>query len=98
MEQCITQADTSDWRARAACRNTDPDVFFPVGIKGAAEQQIEAAKLICRLCEVQTECLSYALETNQDSGIWGGTSEIERRSIHKASLAQVRNGRAIESL
>ena len=31
----------------------------------------------------RAECLEYALDTNQDSGIWGGLSEEERRVIRR---------------
>lgn len=77
----------TEWRADAACRDTDPDLFFPVGTTGPAIDQIEAAKTVCRACEAQHECLEFALATNQDSGIWGGTSEEERRKLRKAWLA-----------
>jgi WhiB family redox-sensing transcriptional regulator len=36
---------------------------------------------------VQVECLEFALATNQDSGIWGGTSEEERRAIRRHRAA-----------
>ena len=71
------------WRRKAICRDTDPDVFFPVGTTGYALVQIDKAKGICDQCPVRTDCLDYALETNQDSGIWGGTSEDERRQIRR---------------
>ena len=51
---------------------------------GQALLQIDRAKQVCGECPVQTDCLQYALETNQDAGIWGGTSEEERRSIRRA--------------
>lgn len=57
-----------DWREMAACRDTDPDLFFPVGTTGPVIEQIENAKAVCRQCDVQVECLEYALATNQDSG------------------------------
>ena len=69
-----------DWRAKAACRDKDPELFFPVGNTGAAYQQIEEAKAVCRTCKVIDACLKCALDTNQDYGVWGGLSEDERRA------------------
>ena len=79
-----------DWRDVAACQDTDPDLFFPVGTTGPAIEQIEMARSVCRQCEAQSACLEFALATNQDSGIWGGTSEEERRKLRKAYLARHR--------
>lgn len=75
-----------NWREFAACLNTDPDLFFPIGTSGPALEQIERAKEVCRTCMVQTICLEYALETNQEHGIWGGTSEEERRQLRRQRL------------
>jgi WhiB family redox-sensing transcriptional regulator len=82
--------DADDWRAHAACRDTDPDLFFPVGTTGPALDQIAAAKAVCRVCDAQPGCLEFALATNQESGVWGGTSEEERRKMRKAWLARRR--------
>ena len=79
--------DEGDWRQFAACRSTEPDLFFPVGTTGPAVDQIESAKRVCRTCEVQEICLDFALATNQESGVWGATSEEERRKLRKAWLA-----------
>ncbi|MBO0729450.1 MAG: WhiB family transcriptional regulator [Acidimicrobiaceae bacterium] len=84
--------DTDDWRDRAACRDTDPDLFFPVGTTGPAVEQIESAKAVCHECQAQRACLDFALTTNQESGIWGGTSEEERRKLRKLWLAKRRRG------
>ena len=78
--------DLRDWRALAACRDTAPDLFFPVGSTGLAVEQIDAAKAVCDQCPVKEPCLQFALETNQDSGIWGGTSEEERRRLRRVWL------------
>ncbi len=83
-------ATSDDWRDLAACRDTDPDLFFPVGTTGPAIEQIENAKAVCAQCEVRESCLEFALTTNQDSGIWGGTSEEERRKIRRQWLAEKR--------
>ena len=75
--------ENEDWRVDAACRDTDPDLFFPVGTTGPAIEQIASAKAVCGECDAQAECLEFALATNQDSGVWGGTSEEERRQLRK---------------
>jgi len=73
-----------DWRHRAVCREEeDPELFFPVGNAGPALLQIEEAKAVCRRCPVMDSCLQWALETNQDAGVWGGMSEDERRSMRR---------------
>jgi len=79
--------DAEDWRERAACRDTSPEMFFPVGSTGPALSQIEAAKAICRTCEAQAPCLEFALATNQEAGVWGATAEDERRRLRKQWLA-----------
>lgn len=79
-----------DWRVKAACRDKDPELFFPVGNNGAAYQQIEEAKSVCRRCDVSDTCLRCALETNQDFGVWGGMSEEERRTMKRRALRQHR--------
>lgn len=77
-------APVRDWRDVAACRDTDPDLFFPVGSTGLAAQQIVAAKAVCDVCPAKEPCLQFAIENNQDSGVWGGTSEDERRKLRRA--------------
>jgi WhiB family transcriptional regulator, redox-sensing transcriptional regulator len=85
----LANADYS-WRDRAICRDTDPDLFFPVGTTGQALVQIARAKEVCNECPVRVDCLEYALETNQDSGIWGGLAEEERRAIRRQNAARQR--------
>jgi WhiB family redox-sensing transcriptional regulator len=80
-------AQPDDWRDVSACRDTDPDLFFPVGTTGPALEQIAAAKAVCDECEAKAPCLEFALVTNQDSGIWGATSEEERRKIRRQRSA-----------
>jgi WhiB family transcriptional regulator, redox-sensing transcriptional regulator len=72
-----------DWRHRAACRDEDPELFFPVGTSGPALLQIAEAKAVCRRCPVNSECLDWALASGQDAGVWGGMSEDERRALKR---------------
>ncbi|MBI2709381.1 MAG: WhiB family transcriptional regulator [Actinobacteria bacterium] len=81
---------SDSWRRKAACRDTDPDLFFPVGTTGPAIEQIANAKAVCGICDAQAECLEYAIATNQDSGIWGGLSEDERRQLRRQAQGRQR--------
>jgi len=60
-----------------------PELFFPIGNTGPALLQIEEAKAVCRRCPVMDQCLQWALESGQDSGVWGGLSEDERRAMKR---------------
>ena len=74
-----------DWRHEAACRDEDPELFFPIGNTGPALLQIDEAKSVCQRCAVQEPCLQWALESGQDAGVWGGLSEDERRALKPRS-------------
>jgi WhiB family redox-sensing transcriptional regulator len=84
-----------DWRHRSACRDEDPELFFPVGNTGPALQQIEEAKKVCNRCLVINECLKWALESGQEAGVWGGLSEDERRALKRRAARN--RARGIES-
>lgn len=75
---------TVDWRDHAACRDADPELFFPVGTAGPALLQVQQAKAICARCQVREACLDWAISNGQESGVWGGTSEEERRALRAA--------------
>lgn len=79
-----------DWRTSSACRDEDPELFFPIGTTGPAVEQMDAAKRICNVCPVREECLEFALATNQDAGIWGGLNEDERRTLRRQRQRQRR--------
>jgi WhiB family transcriptional regulator, redox-sensing transcriptional regulator len=71
----------TDWRENAACRNADPELFFPIGTTGTALGQIEEAKGICRTCPARIQCLAWALDNGVGEGVWGATTPDERRVI-----------------
>ncbi|MCX4530258.1 WhiB family transcriptional regulator [Streptomyces sp. NBC_00841] len=72
-----------NWRMQAACRDEDPDLFFPIGSTGPALVQTDEAKEVCRGCPVREQCLEWAMENGQDSGVWGGLGEAERRALKR---------------
>ncbi|MEU7990830.1 WhiB family transcriptional regulator [Streptosporangium canum] len=71
------------WQDFARCGEVDPEVFFPE--KGGS---VRAAKQVYRSCEVRAECLAYALDNHEDFGVWGGTSERERRRLRLGLAAR----------
>lgn len=70
-----TVSDREGWAARGACTDLDPDGFF---VQGADQQLV---KVTCKKCPVRTECLADALDNRVEFGVWGGTTERERRRI-----------------
>jgi WhiB family redox-sensing transcriptional regulator len=72
-----------DWRHRAACRGEDPELFFPVSELGPGARQTDDAKAVCARCPVRAQCLEYALDNGLDHGIFGGTTEAERRMLRR---------------
>ncbi len=85
---------STDWRDRAACRDVDPDLFFPVGNACPALVQIDQAKQVCAGCPVRAPCLEWALASGQEAGVWGGTSEEERRA-HRVASGQPVTGQEV---
>ena len=76
-----------DWRTRAACRDADPEIFFPAAAPGTEAERLQVAEALtfCTGCVVRTECLQFAMTARGAAGVWGGTSEDERRVV-RASL------------
>lgn len=76
------------WRDRARCAGANPELFFPSKGRsgGKAGHSGVAAERICRRCDVQLECLQYAI-THPDGqyGTWGGATEAELKKLRKAA-------------
>ena len=77
------------WMADANCAGVDPELFFPQ----RGESTVEA-KAVCRACPVRAQCLDYALSINERNGIWGGTSERQRRTIREQRTGTRRRRRS----
>jgi WhiB family transcriptional regulator, redox-sensing transcriptional regulator len=72
---------TDDWREHAACRDAEPELFFPVSDMGPGAHQVTRAKAVCAGCPVRPRCLDYAMDNALDHGVFGGTTERERRTM-----------------
>ncbi|MEU1185718.1 WhiB family transcriptional regulator [Streptomyces sp. NPDC005820] len=91
----MTAAERGDhathWRERAACLHVeDPDLFFPIGVSGLTFAQVDAAKTVCARCPVVKQCLDWALLVGHVEGIWGGTTESERRALRRCGARRAK--------
>ncbi len=71
-------ATREPWMEDAACRGLNPSLFFP-----ERGQPTETAKGACGESPVREDCLDYSIRTRQVWGVWGGTSERERRGLRR---------------
>lgn len=89
--------------ASGACKGATLEVqrlFFAENGRGIkAKMAIMEAKRICTIdCEVNVECLEYALAAKIDHGVWGATLPEERVEILKRrSLSSGDPGPSIKS-
>ena len=67
-----------DWYLAGACRGLESSIFYPDHAEAAEEAR---ALAVCSGCEVRSECLDHALVRRESTGIWGGTTERDRRRI-----------------
>jgi WhiB family redox-sensing transcriptional regulator len=72
----------SDWILQAACRGQGPEEF----VRGPKSDYMTTRDL-CETCPVRRECLEYALADNSLIGLWGGTTDTERRMIRRSRVA-----------
>lgn len=67
------------WAVYSACREADPEIFF-----ASTRADERAAVAVCSTCAVADQCLEFAIETRERFGVWGGTSERQRRKMLRA--------------
>jgi WhiB family transcriptional regulator, redox-sensing transcriptional regulator len=74
-----------EWYTMAECRGSNPLLFISSGDVSTSKrhENERIAKSICEVCDVQGECLEYALNNPVAApyGIWGGKNERERRAL-----------------
>jgi WhiB family redox-sensing transcriptional regulator len=75
--------DDNDWLASGRCRDMPVETFFPSDGAG-----VEAARRICAACPVKEPCREYALANRIAQGVWGGTSERQRRRLVRSRRKQ----------
>ena len=88
-------SDELFWVDQANCKSMDTNDFFVEDNKKHYDNE-PILKRICGACDVQAECLNYALYNNV-TGYWGGTSEKTRATTRKR-LNIIAKGLAFEGL
>ncbi|MFU8841216.1 MAG: WhiB family transcriptional regulator [Nitriliruptoraceae bacterium] len=81
LAELLAEEADHGWRSDAACLSEDPELFFPEGESDRYAGQIRAALEVCAACDVADACLRFAIETEQRTGIWGGTTAGQRRGL-----------------
>ena len=77
----------SDWQNHAACKDMNPAIFT----EAETYKQVAHAKSVCRDCPVRGDCLGYALDQGlKFAGVWGGTSQYERKNLPRAVSAKIK--------
>ena len=82
-----------DWRHRAACRDEDPELFFPVGTSGPALLQIAEAKAVCHRCTVASQCLTLRPPHQSSIGLIDRQPDACARAAKSSSTSNSRNSR-----
>lgn len=80
----LSASPPTDWQEHARCRAVDASIFFPPpNYERKAERLAREAKAkaVCADCDVQRECLDWALTVGEGLGVWGGLSEFERKRL-----------------
>jgi len=82
LEHMLLQ-EKATWTGLAACRGMDPDIFYPESLTGPRRREaVRTAVATCRGCDVQAECLAFAMNAGEfDYGIWGGLDAVDRRRL-----------------
>ncbi len=71
------------WVERGSCRDSAIEFYTD----DAAERR--AAKAVCSDCPVQETCLDFALENDEQFGVWGGMTPSERARERQRRAAVV---------
>jgi WhiB family redox-sensing transcriptional regulator len=99
MEEPLATAPTFD--GTQICMKVDPEIFFPElhpnevsepGDQRRYKAAVKNAKELCNGCVHLVPCLEYAL-LNAVEGIWGGTTETERKHLRR--LRKINNPQSV---
>lgn len=76
-----------DWEEDAACFGVQTDIFYPPRIREKYQEIASEARSYCfggsgkAPCPVRRECLAWAINVEEEHGIFGGYSHRERNAL-----------------
>lgn len=73
----ISFAELAD-KTNPRCRKM-PDIFYPEDFGDEYDEVKKKAITVCTRCPIQVQCLEYALEADEEFGVWGGKTAAQRR-------------------
>lgn len=93
-------ADDLEWQLKGLCASGryDPDLWAPQGFDEPVQvrnKRHSKAKQICHGCPVLTSCATWALNSGERHGVWGGLGESDRLQLW--GKARRRRGNSQES-
>jgi WhiB family transcriptional regulator, redox-sensing transcriptional regulator len=68
----------TDWRDYGACRDMDPELFFP---RTALGRKYKLVMDTCAVCPVRAQCLEFAVTQQIEYGIYGGVGAGKRAKM-----------------
>lgn len=78
----MSDSSTDDsWRKNALCKKYKDIDFFSEDILS-----IRKSLNICKQCVVAVECLKHSIDQKESYGIWGCSTQRERRKIIKNKI------------
>lgn len=80
----VAELDRPDWFKDGNCRGLTHVMF-----DWETTRRNDRARKLCHECDVQAQCLAYALTTLtvDDFGVWGGLTPDERKQVRKRRQA-----------
>lgn len=80
----FTAVDTEPWASHPNrnCARGNPEDWFPT-----ERMARKAADELCEGCPVRTQCLTFAVESGEEFGVWGGSTEEDRRALRRGAAA-----------
>jgi WhiB family redox-sensing transcriptional regulator len=72
-----------NWQERGACRDKDPELFFPISTGNQRLRELADAQAVCARCPVKQECDDWAENTGQRWGVWGGQDREDHRRFQR---------------